>query len=278
MARVIAHAVFVDESGSGTIRTVNGRPTANNLWVAVAVCLPWSHRQELDGRFEGWKWKYLRAGTREVKGQHLRRDLIEPASESMALAALANLNQELGTSIWVAGCGPRCEVHARYPEAGSDSRTLARHLLVDRMTGMARASEFEESSWLILYDLSNVGDVANFSEVVTGFRDAVAGRSRGKAIHPEVVGVPSERWPGIQIADVFGYYARHALATVLGVSGADPVRGMAFGRFLRPALKRSRTGALVGWARLPHGRPAEYVSPWGTRTPRYDELVAFRSL
>jgi len=250
----IQHVLFIDESGSGGATA--GRSTARtceSIWVTVGVLIPWDRLDEAEATLENVKVGCFKPGTREIKGRYVKRDLLPGVSEASALAQLAGIAPGVEGSVWVAACAPPCDPHARYPAAATDPRAIARHLLIDRVNGMAGSRPFDRSSWLIVCDLSNSADLAQFSSTVTGFTEAIANRPRSKVIHPELLGATSERWPAIQIADVFGFYARHALGAKLHIPRARWETTEMFIDHLYPSLKRSGSGSVVGWAPWPSG-------------------------
>lgn len=249
------------------------------MWVAAAVALKWPSHGQFCDLFQAFKAEYFRPALREIKGSTFAADLKPGIEEVNGLGAIRRLIDSVDASVWVSACAYTETRHDRYPEAGTNPKLIARHLLVDRVNGMARSQQFGQRSWLFACDISSSGDLAKFSMTVNGFRDVISGRGRSAAINPEVVGVTSERWPAIQVADVFAYYARHAIASRLGVKGAKLPKGLAFCKTLRPALKKSWDNRVVGLAYWPKQIPAAaYVSPWGSRIPSYLELVTLNRM
>jgi hypothetical protein len=271
----IERILFIDESGTPGKSKLPARKTVNCLAFCAGVLLEWKALPQFVDRHTRLVSECFRPNLPEIKGASLLNDLAPGVDEAAALKRIAAMVGDSNLRIWVTGCELGCDPHPRYPGAGKKPAVIARNLLVDRVNGMAKSPAYSDYSWLFVCDLSSGGDLAQFGTTVASFRDALVGRARAHSIHAEVLGGDSRRWPAIQIADVYAFYARHAFGVKRGLAGASVSKGEAFVDFLYPTLQRSATKSVVGWATWPSKIG---VSTGVLKTPTYTQLHKFWKL
>ena len=271
----IERILFIDDSGSPERANGATHKTVNGLWFCAGGLLEWSALPGLAERHARLLSECFRPGLPEIKGRSLPNDLAPSVNEEGALQQIATIVRETGLRVWVTGCERDCDPHPRYPGAGTRPSLIARNLLVDRVNGMAKSLAYSGHTWVFVCDLSSGGDLAQFGTTVASFRDAIVGRDRSRAIHPEVLGGNSKNWPAIQLADVYAFYARHAFGVKRGLAGSKATKGEAFLNQLFPTLQRSAGKNVVGWATWPHKFG---VSPKVLKKPTSAQLMKFARL
>lgn len=275
---MVERILFIDESGTGPTRSQGPaapRGPVSTTRVAAGVLVEWRRLSDFSRQVSSVRETLLRTSTPEVKGSTLIRDLKPGIVVGDVLERLGDVLKLTDASVWVAACAPPDGPHPRYPSAGANACNIARHLLVDRVNGMARSGTYDNRSWLVVLDISSSKDLADMGGMVTSFQDTVASRVRSEVLFPEVLGGRSERWAPIQMADVFAYFAQHAFGVAYGLRGSRVAIGDLFNRHLFPHLKLSSSGRTVGWAKWP-ARP--WLSSSVLRNPNYEQTRAYRRL
>lgn len=275
---MVERILFIDESGTGPT-SAQGRSAASGpvstTRVAAGVLVEWNRLADFNRQVYAARKGLLKAATPEVKGSTLSRDCRPGVAVGDVLESLSEVVSTTGASVWVAACPPPSGPHPRYPGAGTNACAIARHLLIDRVNGMASSGTYKPRSWLAVHDISSSRDLADLGGMAASFQDVVANRARSAVLCSEVLGWRSEIWAPIQVADVFAYFAQHAFGVAYGLRGSRVANGDLFNRHLFPYLKASSSGRTVGWAKWP-------LRPWPSnailRNPSDEQSHGYRRL
>ncbi len=243
----VTHAVLIDESGNGRlIATGRPDPGIRSLWITAGVAVEWGMRGALDASVRGILQRLFLNRCDELRAANIRRYL--PASYTVTdvareVAAAVNAARAM---IWVAGTRAGSHMYSHPLGAGAEAKDIARQLLLETISGFAVPRYFDPETWIMIWDVADPGELADFSRAVASFRNRISGFRAPPALTPTMLGGLSHEWGGIQVADVYANFALHNVGMELGLVGAKRERAEAFENVLVPTLKRDNVGKLVG--------------------------------
>lgn len=106
---------------------------------------------------------------------------------------------------------------------------------------------YEPAHWIIVWDVSDVQELGDFSRSVSEFRNAFSGEPRNDRLFPSVLGGLSHDWGGLQAADLLSNFALHFRGRELTFPDVNLDKAQAFETQLKPCLQATATGSVVGW-------------------------------
>jgi hypothetical protein len=252
---VIAHGLFVDESGEGLeIKLPPAPRSKRSLWVAAGVCVPWDRLDGLAQDVRSLISKNLTGSLPELKGFDIERHLRPQSSIDAVAQDVAEAVQGSNSKIWVVAAasgagsvpGLAAIIQRTYnrPVLPKDN---ARQLLLERVNGYAVPKYHPAGSWLLVWDLSQAHELRDFSRSVVEFQNLSSGSLLRGAMVPALLGGLSHDWAPIQIADFYANLALNLRAQQMGIVDATIAKANAFSNRLMQTLVRDSTGKLVGW-------------------------------
>jgi hypothetical protein len=128
-------------------------------------------------------------------------------------------------------------------------KEITRQLLLERINDFLHTSSPDNSSFIIIWDISDQQELQDFSRSVAAFNDSHRRVPRSDKMVPAVLGGISHDWSGLQIADVIANYALHSICIDDGMPGGRTNKANDFKAYLKPRLERDSRNRLVGWKR-----------------------------
>jgi hypothetical protein len=244
----ISHVLFIDESGRGQADR-HGIPLngVQSLWISAAVGIEWRRVKDLDDGVKDILRNRFLGRCSELKAFNLRRYLPSQFNAGDVASDLSGLAKRVGAHVWITcsrtGCPPLPGMAGPRPLA----KDVVRQLLLERVSGYATPKYFPNHSWLVVWDLSDVRELTDFSEDLAKFRNLHNYSQLNPAVYPALLGGLSHDWAGIQVADVYANFALHRYGQALGLPDFNIDRATAFEQHLRPTLQKDANGNEVGW-------------------------------
>ena len=230
----ISHALFIDESG-------NAQPgrSVTSLWVTAALAVAFERARELNVRIDALRTRNFRSRLKEVKGSEVPHELARGRTTDDLAQDLATILREFDAHIWV--------VAASRQSDGPTTKGKARQLVLERVSGFLNLGRYEPAHWIIVWDVSDVQELGDFSRSVSEFRNAFSGEPRNDRLFPSVLGGLSHDWGGLQAADLLSNFALHFRGRELTFPDVNLDKAQAFETRLKPCLQTTATGSVVGW-------------------------------
>ncbi len=239
----VSHVVLIDESGNGR-RLPDGLPDpgVRSLWVTVGVALAWERRPFMDALIQGILRHRFDNRCDELRAANLRRYLPDQYDVAEVARDVAEAVVRSEAMVWVAGARAGARMPLPALRARAEAKDVARQLLLETISGFPVSRVQAPESWLMIWDVSDAGELADFSRTIRSYRDRISGFPAPPALAPVMVGGLSHEWGGIQVADLYANFALHRLGRDLGLGDAKLDRAEAFDTVLLPTLKRGRSG------------------------------------
>ena len=255
----VTHVVLIDESGNGRlIAPAQPDPSVRSLWVTAGVSIEWAQRAVLDGSVKEILDQLFLNRAPELRAANIRRYLPAQFSADDVARRVSEAVTAAHANVWVSAARAASPMYSHPLGKRAEAKDIARQLLLETISGYAVPRYYAPESWLMIWDVSYPGQLADFSRAVATFRNRISGYGAGPALTPTMLGDLSHEWGGIQVADVYANFGLHKLGVERGLEGAKRERADAFERFLLPTLKRDNEGKLVGWKvwRWSAGKPS----------------------
>lgn len=230
----ISHALFIDESG-------NAQPgrSVTSLWVTVALAVPFERARELNSRMDELRAQNFRSRVKEVKGSDVPHEMARGRTADALGRDLAALLQGFDSHIWIVAASRQTD--------GPTTKGAARQLVLERVNGFLNLGRYEPAHWIIVWDVSDVQELGDFSRSVSQFRNAFSGEPRNDRLFPAVLGGLSHDWGGLQAADLVSNFALHFRGRELAFPDVSVDKARAFEAHLMPCLQKTAAGNVVGW-------------------------------
>jgi hypothetical protein len=176
---------------------------------------------------------------KEVKGSDAPHELSRGRTADDLASDLAALLREFDSHIWIVAASRQTD--------GPTTKGAARQLVLERVNGFLNLGRYEPAQWIIVWDVSDVQELGDFSRSVSEFRNAYSGEPRNDRLFPAVLGGLSHDWGGLQAADLLSNFALHFRGRELKFPDVNLEKAQAFESHLMPCLQRTATGNVVGW-------------------------------
>lgn len=242
------HAIFIDESGTGC-----PKEEINTFWITVAMAVPITELEKLDNGIKKIVASYLRQGETEIRGADLPRQLVPGATIDDIMENVSILFKEVGATTW--GVGSKAS-NTNFPvgfeppkKTKMSIKHIVRHLLMERINGYLDNGYGGSGSYLVVWDISDVGELIEFSKNNSCFINGYNGKSRSQRLAPAILGGISDDWGGLQIADLFAHCALHHCACEhsYGCISFNQEKKNAFDKWIYPKFQVDFLGNKVGW-------------------------------
>ena len=244
----LSHVLLIDESQTSVPQTGVNPQRLSRFCVTVGVACLWEKcgplLHALDDLREGvfvpqktpreWKGRYLVAG-----GNRRASITIDRACSQLAALATAH-----GLNIWVMVADRTTFADAEVSQVVA-ARDAARQFLFERVTGNPAFRAASEGSWAVVADHETSREVARLTTFMKGFYNEFTRARLPSWIHSAALAGASEDWGGIQVADVYAYFAAHYRASEMKVGGDFEV-ATAFKTRLWPTLMHTVLGRTRG--------------------------------
>lgn len=230
----VSHVLFIDESGNAD----TGR-TVTSLWVTAAMAVPFEGVRDLNDRVESFTKHNFRSRVKEAKGSDVPHELAGGRTTEDLARDLASLLREFESHVWIAA--------ASRQEDGPTTKGKARQLVLERVNGFLNLGGYEPAHWLIVWDVSDVEELGDFSRSVSDFRNDYSGEPRNERLFPSVLGGLSHDWGGLQAADLLSNFALHYQGREQGFLRVNLEKARTFDAHLMPCLQKTAAGNIVGW-------------------------------
>jgi len=231
--------VFIDESGAGTIKQ-----DKNSLWITAGVLSSLDAHGTLTRDFQEMKDNLMRNPSEELKGSIVSRHLLEGKTAADVAIGVSELMRRYDMGAWITGANrdyaqsDRGRFTPSNAKKGLQAKDIARELLLERISGYAGARAMEPRIYQLIWDLSDVGELIDYSAVTSAYKDPRSGKSVDPQIIPKILGALSHDWAELQIADVLSNFALNRIAEGR-FPDADSEKSAAFKEHLCPLLVRS---------------------------------------
>jgi hypothetical protein len=242
----VTHVVLIDESGNGRLLPGGPDPGVRSLWVTAGVAVEWDMRRTLDEAIKSILKRLFLGRCDELRAANIRRYLPEKYSVADVAREVADAVQKTASMVWISGTRAGARMFSHPLGERAEAKDIARQLLLETISGYAVPRYYAPESWLIVWDVADAGELADFSRTVATFRNRISGYPAPPALMPAMLGGLSHDWGGIQVADLYANFALHRFGRVKKLVGAKPERADAFDTVLAPTLKRDNAGKLVG--------------------------------
>jgi hypothetical protein len=244
----ITHVLLIDESGNGRL-LADGSPDPGirSLWVTAGVLVEWPNRSTLESDVRAVLRSLFLSRCSELRAANIRRYLPPNHTVNDVAQLISSAVQRSQAHVWVAGSRAGDPMYSHPMGKHAEPKDIARQLLLETVCGYAVPKYFGPESWMMIWDVSDAGDLADFSRTVATFRNRISGYGAPPALIPRLLGGLSHEWGGIQVADLYANLALHKVGCDLGLVGAKRERADAFDRYLEPTLQRDTAGKSVGW-------------------------------
>ncbi len=229
----VSHVLFIDESG-------NAQPGRSvlSLWVTAAVAVPFERARDLNARIDDLRRQNFRARNLEVKGSEIPHELARGRSTGNVAADVANLLKGFDAHVWIASATRKAN--------GPQTKGAARQLVLERVNGFLNLGMYHPAHWLIVWDVSDVQELIDFSHSVSDFKNEYSGDARNDRLFPSILGGLSHDWGGLQVADVVSNFALHYRGRELGFPDANIDKADAFQQSIWPRLQATANGTVAG--------------------------------
>ena len=238
----VSHVVFIDESG---ICAPGGK--ISSLWISAAVAVPLERARDLQSQLEQVKRANFLPRMGELKGTVMRQNLLRGRSLEVAAAEVSGLLSTFNAHVWVVATRRGCRTLAGTRASLTSPKGIARQLLLERINGFLNLGHYDPASWLIVWDVSDVQELRDFSHSVSIFENAFTGDSINPRLFPLVLGGLSHDWAALQLVDVVSHLALHRRGADLGLGETNAAKADLFTRYVYPHLQRDAGGRCVGW-------------------------------
>jgi|SRR5579875_784244 len=230
----ISHVLFIDESG-------NGQPgnSVTSLWVTAALAVEFERARELNVRIDALRAQNFRSRLKEVKGSEVPHGLARGRTIDDLAQDLAAILLEFEAHIWIAAVCRQSD--------GPTTKLVARKFILERVTGFLNRGDYAPAHWLIVWDVSDVQELGDFSRSVSDFRNEFSGEPRNDRLVPCVLGGLSHDWGGLQAADLLSNFALHFRGHQMAFPVVNLEKARAFETHLKPLVQKTKKGDPVGW-------------------------------
>jgi hypothetical protein len=229
----VSHVLFIDEAGNA-----QPGPSVQSLWVTAAVAIPFERARDLNEKMDDLRRQNLRSRVKEVKGSQVPHELLRGRTVDNLAAGFAALLRQFDAHVWI--------VLASRQQDGPTTKGAARQLVLERVNGFLNLGRYHPAHWLIVWDVSDVQELADFSKSVSQFTNAFSGSPRNDRLFPSILGGLSHDWGGLQAADLAANLALHFRGSELGFADASAAKAAAFKQHLWPCLQTTASGAVLG--------------------------------
>ena len=230
-------AVFIDESGTGS--KCRGKA---NYWVSVGVLANIDDHNSITADLLELKKKTMRLYNKEMKGTDRSANHMNPGVTKENVAErLSELikKHKLEITVTATNMSPRLNAliskfTPSNEKKGLQAKDVSRELLLERISMMAENTSHVGRTQIIIWDLSDVGELTDFSKITESYQNPHSLKKLHSTIIPHVLGGLSHEWAELQIADLVSNYAINYIAR--NESDADPEKSKAFKKHLYPVL------------------------------------------
>ncbi len=238
---VVSHILFVDESGNA-----QRGASVTSLWTSVGLAAPFEKVREIDSRVAALRVANFRTRVKEANGSAVPHELRQGRTPADLASDLAGLLDQFGTHCWITAVQRADPPNTNPAERGSITKKAARQLLLERVNGFLNLGRYEPANWLIVWDVSDVQELNDFSASVAQFKNDWLAQNRNERLFPAVLGGLSHDFGGLQAADLLSNFALHFRGRELGFQDANLAKADAFNTHLMKRLQRTAAGTVVG--------------------------------
>jgi len=239
-------AMFIDESGTGS-----KSKSKTNFWVSVGVLAKIADHEPLEADLLALRKKCMRLHNKEMKGVDLSPNHFNPGITKSSVAQdLGELIRKYHLAIFVtaSNMSPKLARQTKFTpsneKTGLQAKDIARELLLERLSIMLNYKRANTDLNLLIWDLSDNNELADFSKIIGSYRNPHDGKTPNPRIIPHLLGGLSHEWAELQIADLVANYAINYLAS-RHYDDADTEKSQAFEQYLKPVL-HNRNGKITG--------------------------------
>ena len=239
-----SHVIFIDESGNGAkTRDIN------RYWISAAVALSIDEIGFVDEQIGSILKTNFRQNIKEIKGADIPHGLNPGRSTTDVAKSIADLIKLSNALCWIVGSHQGVNSPPDLASKNPIVKEITRQLLLERINDFLHTSSPGNSSFIIIWDISDQQELQDFSRSVAAFNDLHRRVPRSNKMVPAVLGGISHDWSGLQIADVIANYALHSICIDDGMPGGRANKADDFNVYLKPRLERDARNRLVGWKR-----------------------------
>lgn len=238
------HAIFIDESGTGCHKM-----DINSFWVSVAFAVPFDKMSTLEIGVKDIITSHFRKGISEVKGSAIPKQLVPGITVDSFVGDMGELWDNVGGKAWVVGSrdgvNPPVGYHGQNPLA----KEIVRQILLERVSGYLDAGYGGPGSYLIVWDISDLRELIDFSKNTSVFQNGINGKPINNRLAPAILGGLSHDWGGLQFADLIAHCSLHQCACLnkgLNIPFNQEKKD-AFDNHVYPRLVKDGYGNTVGW-------------------------------
>lgn len=238
----VSHVVFIDESG-------NSQPGSSiqSLWATVAIAIPFERVRDLEVPVHELRTRNFRSRVKEIKGSLVPHELLANRTVDDLYRESANILSQYGAHVWATLSRFGCVPPPGFSVPNASTKQIVRQLLLERVNGFLNLGNYRPFSWLMVWDVSDVQELTDFSDSVAKFTNAFSGEPLNERLFPLILGGLSHDWAGLQLADLVSNGALHRFGHELHLPDASPSKAAAFDSHLFSTLQKTRAGAIVGW-------------------------------
>ena len=153
----ITHAVYIDESGSGS-----PTQTLDRFWISAAVAVPLAKKSELDDGVERLIAEHYHTTVKELKGADIMRELSRKSSVDEFAGSLSKLLRDIEAHSWVAGTQTGARPLRQLGLRKQLPKDIVRQLLLERINGYLGLPETQDFCFLLIWDISDVQELSDF--------------------------------------------------------------------------------------------------------------------
>jgi hypothetical protein len=244
----LTQLLLIDESQTQVPQTGINSRKLSRFSVTVGVACPWSQcepmlralaqlRQSVfvpQKNPTEWKGRYL-----VPPGNRRAGVTIDEASNKLAALVIAH-----GLSVWVM-VADRTAFSVPGMSPALAARGAARQFLLERVIGNPAARNAAPGSWAIVADHETSRELGRLTSFMAHFSNPFNKATLPTWIHGAALAGASEDWAGIQVADVYAYFAAHFRAQEMKLGG-DPDVAAAFKARFWPTLMCDAGGRTKG--------------------------------
>lgn len=235
--------VYIDESGSGSPKQTD----INNIWVSAAISVCFEDKVALDEGIQKILDDFFRSDVDELKGTYMPNRLLQDKTVDDVVSSFHDLISSLSANIWVAGTFGGSIAPPGFDVQTPHAKEIARQLLLERINGYLNAGYEPDDHFLLIWDISDVQELTDFSRNVAAFKNGYTGDTINPRLAPAILGGCSHDWSGVQAADMIAHLAFHHIGIEDSILGANPVKAKAFKDYIWPVLRRDKKKNVVGW-------------------------------
>ena len=238
------HAIFIDESGAGCHAV-----EINAFWVSMAFAVPFDRMSDLEKGVKRILATYYRRGNTEIKGSGLPKQLVPGTTIDALMGEMATLWDSVGATAWGVGSRAGTNMPPGFNSSKPLVKDIVRYLLMERINGYLDANHGGSGSYLIVWDISDLRELIDFSKSTSVFKNGINGNPISERLAPAILGGLSHDWSGIQFADLIAHCALHHCACDHGEGRMqfNQEKKDAFVKWIYPRLQKDRGGRTVGW-------------------------------